>query len=67
MYLTFIRQVKIFFEVSNTIFLFSFLCLFRAAPVACGGSQARALIGTVAASLHHSHSNVGSEPSEPRL
>jgi len=36
------------------IYLFVF-CLFRAAPAAYGGSQARGLIGTVAASLHHSH------------
>ena len=34
--------------------------LFRTAPVAYGGSQARGQIGAVAASLHHSHSNTGS-------
>ena len=50
------------------IYLFIFLsfCLFvfsRAASVAYGNSQARGLIGTVAASLHQSHSNTGSEPS----
>ena len=42
-----------------------FFCLFaisRATPVAYGGSQARGLIGAVAAGLHQSHSNVGSEP-----
>ena len=33
------------------------LCLFRAAPAAYGGSQARDRIGAVAASLHHGHSN----------
>ncbi len=33
-----------------------------AAPTAYGGSQARGLIGAVAAGLHHSHSNAGSEP-----
>ena len=33
-----------------------------AAPAAHGGSQARGRIGTVAAGLHHSHSNAGSEP-----
>ena len=38
-------------------------CLFRAVPVAHGGSQARGLTGTVAAGSHHSHSNAGSEPS----
>ena len=30
--------------------------------MAHGGSQARGLIGVVAAGLHQSHSNVGSEP-----
>ena len=41
-------------------FFFGFL-LFRAAPTAYGGSQARGPIRDVAASLHLSHSNVGSE------
>ena len=36
--------------------------LFRAAPGAYGGSQARVQIGATAASLHHSHGNLGSEP-----
>ena len=39
--------------------LFFFL---RAAPATNGSSQARGLIGAAAASLHHSHSNAGSEP-----
>ena len=34
---------------------------FRAASMAYGGSQARGRTRAVAASLHHSHSNVGSE------
>ena len=38
--------------------LFCFVCLFRAS----GGSQARGLIGAVAAGLHHSHSNARSKP-----
>ena len=44
-----------------------FVCLFclfafsRAVPAAYGGSQARGLIRAADASLHHSHSNVGSE------
>ena len=42
-------------------FLF-FFCLFRATPAVNGGSQARDLIGAVAAGLHHSHSNTRSEP-----
>ena len=32
--------------------------LFRAAPVAYQGSQARGGIGATAAGLHHSHSNI---------
>ena len=36
---------------------FFFFCLFRAAPEVYGGSQARYLIGAVAAGLCHSHSN----------
>ena len=35
--------------------------LFRATPVAYGGSQARGGIGATAARLHHSHGNAGSE------
>ena len=42
--------------------IFFFFCPFRAAPPAYGGSQARSLIGAVAASLHQSHSNTRSEP-----
>ena len=42
--------------------LFYFFCLFRAAPKAYEGSQARGLIRAVAAGLHHSHSDVRSEP-----
>ena len=43
------------------VYLFIF-CLFRAASMAYGGSQARGLIKAVAASLHQSHSNARSEP-----
>ena len=45
-------------------FLPFFLCLFvlfRAVPTTYGGSQARGLIGAVAASLCHSHRNLGSQ------
>ena len=42
-------------------FIFYFL-LFRAAPAAYGGSQARSQIGATPASLHHSYSNIRSEP-----
>ena len=36
-----------------TVFVFVF-CLFRAAPITYGNSQARGRIGAVAAGLHHS-------------
>ena len=44
-------------------FFFFFFCLFRAASVAFGSSQARGQIGAIAAGLRHSHSpsNAGSE------
>ena len=41
--------------------LFVCLLLFRATPVAYGGSQARGLVRATAAGLHHSHSNTRSE------
>ncbi|RKM63539.1 hypothetical protein C0984_19550, partial [Clostridioides difficile] len=50
------RKRRIYLEL---LFLFGFS---RATPVAYGGSQARGLIGAIAAGLHHSHSNTGSEP-----
>ena len=43
-------------------FFFFFFCLFRAAPVACGGSQARGQIEAAAASLYHRHSHARSGP-----
>ena len=44
-------------------FIYFFIVLpFRATPAAHGGSQTRGQIGASAASLVHSHSNVGSEP-----
>ena len=45
----------------RAIFFF-FFCLFRAAPVAYGVSQARGQTGAIAAGLHHTHSNIGSKP-----
>ena len=48
-------------------FLFLF---FRTTPAANGASKARGPIGAIAASLRHSHTNVGSEPclqSTPQL
>ena len=53
---TFPRFSKIFIILLIYLFL-----LFRAAPMAYGSSQSRGQIGAVAAGLHHSHSNVGSE------
>ena len=37
------------------------ILLFRAAPAAYGSSHARGGMGATAASLHHSHSKIGSE------
>ena len=50
--------------------IFFFFCLLRAAPTAHGDSQARGLIGAIAANLYHSHGNTRSElrlPSKPQL
>ena len=44
------------------IYLFCLFDFSRAASEAYGGFQAKGLIGAVATSLHHSHSNAGSEP-----
>ena len=44
------------------LFFFFFFGLFRASPTAYGSSQARGRIAAVAANLHHSPSNWGSEP-----
>ena len=41
---------------------FLFFLLFRASPVAYGGSQARSGIRVTAAGLHHSHSIAGFKP-----
>jgi hypothetical protein len=54
-----IRQlIKLYFKKSKLYFVF-----LRVALTAHGGSQARGLIGAVAAGLHHSHSNAGSKSS----
>ena len=42
--------------------LYLFFVFSRAAPEAYGGSQARGLIGAVAAGQCQGHNNVGSEP-----
>ena len=55
-------------ECFDPFILNSFLCVsfflpfLGPLPEAYGGSQARGLIGAVAAGLCHSHSNAGSEP-----
>ena len=43
-------------------FFFCLFCLFRAAPEAYGGSQARDLITAIAASLRYCYSNARSKP-----
>ena len=42
--------------------VFLVFLLFMGTPTAYGSSQARGPIGATAVGLHHSHSNVGSEP-----
>ena len=49
-------DAHMFFFVVVVVFL-----LLRAVPAAYGSSQARGPIGAIAAGLHHSHSNAGSE------
>ena len=64
------RKKIIFFMVwthqcifqKNFFFFFWSVVFSRATPAAYGSSQARGWIGVVATSLHHSHSNEGSEP-----
>ena len=51
-----------FTTYSVTFFIFCLFVNSWATPPAYGGSQARGLIGTVAASLRQSHSNMESEP-----
>ena len=51
----------IYFKVACSCFFLP-SCLFRAAPVAYGNSQAMGWIGAAAPGLHHSHSNTRSEP-----
>ena len=54
---------RYWYKTINQLYLFFFFFgLFRAAPTACGGSQAGGGIGAVATGLHHSHSNEGSKP-----
>ena len=48
-------------DLEYNIYFILFFVFSRAAPMEDGGSQARGLIGAVAAGLHHSHSNAGSK------
>ena len=43
-------------------FIFALFFFFRATPKSCGSSQARGQVWAIAASLCHSHRNMGSEP-----
>ena len=54
--------VILFYFICLFIYLSFVFCPYRAAPTAYGGSQARGLIGAVAASLCQSHSNARSDP-----
>ena len=66
-------EIIIFYFIYFIYLFLSSFCLFAfsvAIPTAYGGSQARGLIGAVAAGLRQSHSNTGSEPhvrSTPQL
>ena len=55
------HQFLFFFSFFLFFFFFFFFAFSRAEPTAYGGSQARGPTGAVAAGLHHSHSNAGSE------
>ena len=55
-----LAMVLIYLYILFHCFIF---LLFRATSTAYGSSQARGRIGAIAASLYHSHSNAGSEPS----
>ena len=54
-------EVCTHYQEMHFLFVFGLFAISRAASAAYGGSQARGLIGAVAAGLHQSHSNVGSE------
>ena len=51
--------IHIYIHIYIYIYIYS---LFRAAPMAYGGSQAMGRIGTIAAGHSHSHSIAGSIP-----
>ena len=69
-YILSLKELKIYLECRSSwsfldlffvvVAVFCF-CLFRTAPLAYGGLQARGRIGAAAVSLCHSHSNSGSD------
>ena len=58
-------KLSVYLLVAFFFFFLVFLS-FLGAPPACGGSQARGLIGAIASGLHHSHSHSNAR-SKPRL
>ena len=60
--LAIVNSAAVNIEVHVSFFVLFCFLLFRAAPAAYGSSQSRGFIGATAASLYHSHSNMGSEP-----
>ena len=50
-----------FWKPNFHLFIYLFILLFRATPMAYGGTQGRGWIRATAVGLHHSHSNAGSE------
>ena len=54
---------RLFEYVCMYVYIYLFILLFSAAPVTYGDSHARSLIRATGASLHHSDSNMRSEPS----
>ena len=57
-------SIRLIYDKSNLAFFsfLSFFLFFRPTPTAYGSSQAKGGIESTAAGLHHSHSNIGSEP-----
>ena len=53
--------MELLIPISFFLYLFTY-CLFRAALMAYGISQARGRIRAAAANLHHNHRNATSEP-----
>ena len=55
------KKKKFFLKKQTKILKQVFFFFFRTSPAAFGNSQARGLIRATAASLYHSHSNMGSK------